>query len=65
MCLTKREARLIESAVFPILVEVKSQYIKNLPGHLSLRDKRERMHTLNKAADQVLNTNVTRFDIEE
>ncbi len=62
---TKAQGELIESAIFPIIVELKCEFLKALPSNMSIRDRRDRMVSLDKAGDAVLNMPLARFDVHE
>lgn len=55
----------VRSVAFPLLVDVKSEFIKALPDSMSLRAKRDLMYYLNKASDVVLNKDTLMFVCEE
>lgn len=62
---SKTQQLLIERALFPIIVEMKCEFLKALPSSMSIRDRRSRMASLDKAGDAVLNMPLARFDVEE
>ena len=63
--LTKRDKTVISNTVFPVLVELKCQFLKALPSSVSLRDRRKMMLSLNAASDAVLNMDALVFDCAE
>ena len=63
--LTKHDKYIITNTVFPVLVELKCQFLKALPPSVSLRDRRKMMLSLNAAADAVLNMDALVFDCVE
>ena len=59
---TKKEKYIIENTVYPVIVELKCQFLKALPNTTSLRERRRMMYHLNKAGDVVLNLDPLVFD---
>ncbi|GLX82484.1 hypothetical protein [Thalassotalea eurytherma] len=59
-----REERAICASLYAITVEVKSQFIKNLPVNMAIADKRSRISTLEKACSEVLRMSPDRFFVD-
>jgi len=57
-------AMTIESMAYPLLVEVKHLFVKNLPDDLSIRDKRTRVEALDKACNELLDMNIQEFNFK-
>jgi hypothetical protein len=60
--ISTRDKEVIANAVFPVVVELKCQFLKALPDNVSLRDRRKMMRSLNIAGDVVLNMDALMFD---
>jgi hypothetical protein len=48
--------------VYPLLVEVKHLFVQKLPSDLSIREKRERVHALDMACNELLEMDVEQFN---
>lgn len=60
-----RDKEVIANTVFPVLVELKCQFLKALPSSVPIRERRKMMQSLNAAADAVLNMDALSFDCVE
>ena len=63
--ISSRDKEVITNTIFPVLVELKCQFLKALPDNVSLRDRRKMMRSLNIAGDVVLNMDALMFDCTE
>jgi hypothetical protein len=63
--ITNKEKHIIENTVYPVIVELKCQFLNALPNTVSIRERRCMMHSLNKAGDAVLNLDPLVFDCVE
>lgn len=61
----RHDKEVITNTVFPVIVEMKCQFLKALPASVSLRERRKIMQSLNQAADIVLNMDALVFDCVE
>ena len=53
------------TTIYPVIVELKCQFLKALPNTVSIRERRRMMHSLNKAGDAVLSLDPMVFDCVE
>ncbi len=63
--ITKKQREIIENTVYPVIVELKCQFLKALPSTISISERRRMMYSLNKAGDAVLNLDPLVFDCVE
>ncbi len=63
--INKQQRQAIENTIYPVIVELKCQFLKALPNTVSIRERRRMMHSLNKAGDAVLNLDPLTFDCVE
>ncbi len=60
-----KERMAITNAVFPIVVDLKCEFLNALPGKTSIRERRDIIHFLDKAAAVVLNKDPMIYSCEE
>lgn len=63
--ISMHDKEVITNTIFPVVVELKCQFLKALPPNVSLRDRRKMMRSLNIAGDVVLNMDALMFDCTE
>lgn len=63
--ISNRDKRVISDTVYPVVVELKCQFLKALPSTVSMRERRRLMNFINTASDVVLNMGSLSFDCEE
>lgn len=63
--MSKGEQQAIQRTIYPVVVDVKYEFLKALPRQVTLREKRKMMQWLNIATNAVLRKDCLLFDVAE